>query len=110
VPFVSAWVGGALEGPQGWVAYDLVMIACSVGNATLVFVQTRDGGRLMAGGVTRRERLYRMGRSLSPGLSFSVSLAGALSGYVRFSQFGWVLIPVFLGFCRFFLMPKPTAA
>jgi hypothetical protein len=110
VPFVSAWVGGALEGTQGWVAYDVVMIACSVGNATLVFVQTRGGGRLMAGGVTWRERLYRIGRALSPGLAFTVSLAGALTGYVRFSQFGWVLIPVFMGFCRLFLMPKPGAA
>ena len=38
VPFVSAWVGGALMGSGGWAVYDTVMIACSFGNATLVFV------------------------------------------------------------------------
>ncbi|MFI4964976.1 MAG: TMEM175 family protein [Caulobacterales bacterium] len=106
VPFVSAWVGGALMGSDGWVAYDLVMIACSAGNATLVFVQTRGGGRLMAGGVTPRERLYRLGRATSPGLSFTVGLVGALAGYVRYSQFAWVLIPVFLTVCRLFLKPR----
>lgn len=106
VPFVSAWVGGALMGPGGWVAYDLVMIACSLGNATLVFVQSRDGGRLLAGGMTPRERLYRLGRAISPGLSFAVGLIGVAAGHVRYSQFAWVLIPVFLSLCRLFLKPK----
>jgi uncharacterized membrane protein len=106
VPFVSAWVGGALMGPDGWAVYDLVMIACSAGNAALVFTQTRGGGRLMAGGVSPRERVYRLGRALSPGLSFGVGLYGALTDQVRFSQFAWVLIPIFLAACRLFLRPK----
>lgn len=106
VPFVSAWIGSALSGPEAWAAYDLVMIACSVGDAILVFVQSRDGGRLMAGGMTTRERLYRLGRAISPGLSFTVGLVGAIEGYVRYSQFAWVLIPVFLMACRVFLKPN----
>jgi uncharacterized membrane protein len=106
VPFVSAWIGEALMGPGGWVAYDLVMIGCSLGNTTLVLVQTRDGGRLMAGGVTPRERLYRIGRAASPGLSFAVGLAGVLAGQVGYSQFAWLLIPVFLLVFRVFLKPK----
>jgi uncharacterized membrane protein len=110
VPFVSAWVGGALMGTDGWALYDLVMIACSAGNAALVFTQTRGGGRLMAGGVTVRERVYRMGRAVSPGLSFGVGLFGTLTGQVRFSQFAWVLIPIFLAACRLFLRPKIRVA
>jgi hypothetical protein len=93
-------------GPGGWVAYDLVMIGCSLGNTTLVLVQTRDGGRLMAGGVTPRERLYRIGRAASPGLSFTVGLAGVLAGQVGYSQFAWLLIPVFLLVFRAFLKPR----
>jgi uncharacterized membrane protein len=106
VPFVSAWVGGAVLGAVGWAVYDAVMIACSLGNVALAFVQTRDGGRLMAGGMTPRERLYRLGRAASPGLSFTVGLIGTTAGYVRYSQFCWFLIPVFLTLCRLFLMPK----
>ncbi len=108
VPFVSAWMGSALSGPEPWAAYDLVMIACSVGNAILVFIQSRGGGRLMAGGMTTRERFYRLGRAISPGLSFAVGLVGALEGYVRYSQFCWVLIPVFLTVFQLFLKPRPA--
>ena len=110
IPFVSAWIGEALMGQAGWIAYDLVMIGCSVCNAILVFVQTRDGGRLMAGGVTPRERIYRLGRAASPGLSFAVGLAGVLAGRVGYSQFAWLLIPVFLLVFRWFLKPKAEKA
>jgi len=106
VPFVSAWVGEALMGADGWAVYDLVMIGCSTGNVALVFTQTRGHGRLMAGGVTVRERIYRLGRAASPGLAFAVGLVGALSGQVRFSQYAWVLIPIFLVACQLFLKPK----
>ncbi|WP_309604675.1 TMEM175 family protein [Phenylobacterium sp.] len=105
IPFVSAWVGGAAMGPQGWSVYCLALIATSLANVVLVFVQSRDGGRLMAGGVTLRERLYRMGRAASPGLAFAVGLAGALADEVRVSQYCWVLIPVFFAAFRL-LKPK----
>ena len=56
--------------------------------------------------MTLRERIYRLGRAASPGLSFAVGLFGAVSGQVRYSQFAWVLIPLFLLACRLFLKPK----
>jgi uncharacterized membrane protein len=109
VPFVSAWVGQAVTTPRAWTAYSLVLIGCSVTNAALVLVQSRDGGRLV-GAVTPRERIYRLGRALSPGLAWAIGLAGALAGEPRVSMGCWILIPVFIRLCTAFLRPKAAQA
>jgi uncharacterized membrane protein len=109
IPFVSAWVGRAVTTNTAWGAYSLVLIGCSLTNAVLVLVQTRDGGRLM-GGVTPRERVYRLGRALSPGLAWLIGLTGALAGEPRVAMGCWILIPVFIRLCTWFLKPKPAKA
>jgi hypothetical protein len=108
IPFVSAWVGQAVTTPRAWAAYSLVMIGCSVANIALVLVQSRGGGRLM-GGITPRERLYRVGRAASPGLAWAIGLAGALAGQARVAMVCWLLIPVLTRLCSIFLRPKPAA-
>jgi uncharacterized membrane protein len=110
IPFVSAWVGEDLDNPPGWAIYSLVMIATSGANVALVLFQNRGGGRLMAGGVTTRERLYRVGRAASPGLAWAVGLAGALAGDIRVPLMCWVLIPVFITLFRLTLGPKRQKA
>jgi TMEM175 potassium channel family protein len=109
IPFVSAWVGQAVTTPRAWAAYSLVMIGCSATNICLVLVQSRGGGRLM-GGVTPRERLYRVGRAASPGIAWSIGLAGTVAGQPRVAMVCWLLIPVLTRLCAIFLKPKPAAA
>ena len=110
IPFVSAWVGRTGLGSVGWIAYSLVLIATSVANMLLVLVQSREGGRLLAGGITARERAYRLGRSASPGLAFLVGLIGASAGYPLGAAFCWALIPVFMLLVRLAFGSKPGAA
>lgn len=105
IPFVSAWVGQAVTTPRAWVAYSLVMIGCSASNIALLLVQSRGGGRLM-GGMTPRERLYRIGRGASPGLAWAIGLTGALAGQPRVAMVCWLLIPVLTRLCAIFLRPK----
>jgi uncharacterized membrane protein len=96
IPFVSAWIGERTGGGVAWTAYAAVMIATSLANVGLVLVQSRGGGRLIEGGMSGRERLYRAARASSAGLAFAVGLIGPASGHVVVAQFCWVLIPVFL--------------
>lgn len=110
IPFVSAWLGTSVGGTTAWIAYSIVMIASSAANLVLVFVQTRDGGRLQAEPVTPRERIYRLARSSCAGLAFGAGLLGALAGRVEFAQYCWVLIPAFLLLFRLTLRPKLAPA
>ncbi|HET6971427.1 MAG TPA: TMEM175 family protein [Phenylobacterium sp.] len=96
VPFASAWLGEGLGTPIAWAVYAAVMIATSAGNVAMVWLSTRDGGRLLAGGLPPGERLYRVSRAASPGLAFVVGLILLALGQVHWAQFCWVLIPVFL--------------
>jgi uncharacterized membrane protein len=109
IPFVSAWVGEAVTTSQAWAAYSLVLIGCSAANIVLVLVQNRGGGRLV-GGITPRERIYRLARSASPGLAWSVGLVSALAGQPRIAMGCWILIPVFLRLATAYLKPKPVVA
>jgi len=109
IPTVSIWVGENLVSGDGWAAYCGVLVATSLANAVLVLVQSRGGGRLMQGGVTRRERLYRLGRALSPGVAFGIGLIGLAAGEVRLAQFCWLLIPLFVRLCEWTLKPKAAA-
>lgn len=108
IPFVSAWVGRAVTTSSAWAAYSLVLIGCSLANGALVLVQTRGGGRLV-GGVSGRERIYRLARALSPGFAWAIGLAGAVAGEAHVAMVCWILIPVFIRFCTAFLKPKAAA-
>lgn len=96
VPFASAWLGEGLSTPIAWAAYAVVMIATSAANVAMVWLSTRDGGRLLVGGLPAGERLYRASRAAAPGLAFLAGLVLLAAGQVRFAQFCWVLIPIFL--------------
>lgn len=105
IPFVSAWVGGAINSGPSWAAYCVVLIATSLANMVLVLVQSRGRGRLIAGGVTRRQLVYRLSRSLAPGVAFTAGLGFVLADQVRLAQFCSVIIPPYLALCRAFLQP-----
>jgi uncharacterized membrane protein len=105
IPFVSAWVGGAVNTSWAWGAYSLVLIATSLGNVVLVLVQNRGGGRLIAGGLTRGQLIYRLARAAAPGLAFIVGLVGAIAGEVRLTQFCSLLILPYLFVVRWTLQP-----
>jgi uncharacterized membrane protein len=109
LPFATAWWGSAIASPLPWAIYCVVMTITSLGNVALVLVSTRDGGRLMLGGVTPQERLYRAARAASPGIAFSLGVAVMAAGYLQLGQFCWVLIPVLLLICGRVLKPKTTA-
>jgi uncharacterized membrane protein len=106
IPFVSGWVGEDLNTIPGWIAYSLVLVVTSSANVAIVLLESRGAGRLLAGGVTRRERLYRMGRAASPGLAWAVGLCGALAGKPIVPLMCWVLIPVFITLVRLAVGPK----
>ena len=110
IPTVSVWVGENLITGEGWAVYCSVLIATSIANAVLVMIQSRDGGRLMRGGVTGRQRIYRLGRALSPGLAFAIGLVGLAAGTVHIAQLCWVLIPLFVRLCEVVLKPKATVS
>ena len=109
IPFVSAWVGDSISVGVAWRAYCVVLIAVSLTNIALVLVQSRGGGRLIAGGFTRQELAYRLMRAGSPGLAFAIGLVGASLRFVFVAQLCWVLIPVFIRLSRL-AKPKPAAA
>ena len=96
LPFVSAWVGEALGSAAAWSAYSLVLIACSASNIALVLIGSRGGGRLMADGMGGRERMFRVARAASPGVSFAIGLIAAQTGAMTVAQFCWLLIPPLL--------------
>jgi hypothetical protein len=64
------------------------------------------------GGVSPRERLYRIGRASSPGLAWAIGLTGALAGQPRVAMVCWLLIPILTRLCGIYLKPKlePTSA
>jgi uncharacterized membrane protein len=109
IPFATAWWGRDLNAPFPWGMYCGIMMASSLGNLVLVLTVSRDGGRLMSG-VSRRERLYRAARALSPGVAFGIGIALLVAGHLHLSQFSFVLIPVQIAIYGRFVRPKPAAA
>jgi uncharacterized membrane protein len=105
IPFAAGWFGEGLGDPFVWLVYCAVLVVTSVGNVLLVLVLTRGGGRLLAGGVSGRERLYRLVRAAVPGVAFGVGLFLLQAGEQGLSQFCWVLIPILMGAAEF-LKPK----
>jgi uncharacterized membrane protein len=109
IPFATAWWGRDLNAPFPWGMYCGIMVTSSLGNLALVLTVSRDGGRLM-GGVSRRERLYRAARAVSPGIAFGLGIALLIVGHLHLSQFSFVLIPVQIAIYSRFLRPKPPPA
>lgn len=105
IPFASAWFGEGLGDPFVWSVYCSVLVATSLGNVVLVIVLTRDRGRLLAGGVDGREKVYRLIRAAVPGVAFGAGLGLLAIERLALSQFCWVLIPALMGLAEF-LKPK----
>lgn len=97
IPFASAWFGEGLGDTFVWLVYCTVLTATSVANVLLILVLTRGGGRLLAGGVSGREKVYRLVRAAVPGVAFSGGLILLHTGQQGLSQFCWVVIPILMG-------------
>lgn len=105
LPFVTAMLAEARFGALAWSLYSWVLIAASVANVALVLVISRGGGRL-TGGMSPRQRLYRVGRAATPGLAFGAGLIALQLGGLRPAQFAWVLIPLLFGLVQLTLKPR----
>lgn len=93
IPFATAWWGRDLSAPFPWGMYCAIMLVSSLANLALVLTATRGAGRLM-GGVSPRERLYRVVRAASPGVAFGFGLVLLAVHQLFLSQFSWLLIPL----------------
>lgn len=111
LPFASAWLGSAIAGRVAWTVYCSVLIATSLACALLVLISSRGGARLIAGGMSRQERFYRLVRALIPGVAFTAGLIALRLKMDPFTWYCWLLIPVLFGLVRF-IKPKdlPVAA
>jgi len=108
IPFATAWLGGDLAGVEAWTGYSAVLIATSLANAVFVLTSTRDGGRLVAGGVSRQERGYRLFRALIPGLAFLIGLVALQLRIFVLAWNCWIFIPLLFLVANRFLAPKPA--
>jgi uncharacterized membrane protein len=109
IPFASAWLGSAISSSTSWTFYCSVLIGTSLASAVLVLVSSRDAARLIAGGMTREERVYRLFRALIPGVAFTVGLVALQLGIYAITYYCWLLIPVLFALVRF-IKPKDLPA
>lgn len=107
IPFASAWFGQGPGDPFVWSVYCGVLVATSVANIALVLTISRGRGRLIAGGLSGRDLVYRLMRASAPGVAFAIGLALLHTEQAQLSYYCWVLIPVALAAARFV---KPRAA
>ena len=105
MPFVSALLGAGGNAGLAWRLYCSALVFASAASTLLVLALTRGKGRLV-GGISLREKFYRLFRSASPGIAFGVGLWLSLNGEDRLSAFCWVLIPVLLLFAQAFLAQR----
>jgi uncharacterized membrane protein len=108
IPFGSAWIGQTKWTVQGWTAYCLILIATSLANVILVLVETRGGGRLI-GGITGRQRAFRLTRSGAPALAFVAALVATRTGHVAWAPSCAVLIPILILAASRILRPEAGA-
>lgn len=92
MPFASALLGEHGATRLVWQVYCAVLVAASLAQTALWLVASRDKGRLLAGGVTWRERGFRTLRALSPGIAFGAGLWAAGTSFAPWSVYCWVLI------------------
>lgn len=109
-PFASAMLGQTHAFPLAWRLYCAVMIAASATQSLLILCIMRDRGRLLAGGVTWRERVWRLLRSLSPGIAFGTGLYLNVTGAYSWSYLCWALIPVILVLSQLAVGPRGESA
>ncbi len=106
LPFVSAWLGRGSSGDYVWGLYCWLLVATSAANVLLVAVMSRGRGRLLGGGMSRRELAYRIARAASPGLAFAVGLVLLALGQAGLAQMCWTLIALNFWLARLLLKPK----
>ena len=106
LPFVSAWLGRGISHAYVWGLYSWLLVATSAANVMLVVVMSRGRGRLLGGGMTRREQAYRIARAASPGLAFAISLVLLALGHLDWAQMGWTLVVPALWLAALLFKPK----
>jgi uncharacterized membrane protein len=109
LPFATAWWGRDISASFPWAMYCAVMVTTSLANVALVLTVTRNGGRLV-GGIAPGERLYRVARAASPGVSFALGIVLMAAGHLRLAQWCWLLIPVLVVIIGRTLKPKARPA
>lgn len=92
MPFACALLGEHGVTVVVWRTYCAVLIAASLAQTALWLMASRGGGRLLAGGVTWRERAYRTLRGLSPAIAFAVGYWAVGSSFAQWAVWCWVLI------------------
>lgn len=92
MPFASALLGEHGVTPLVWRIYCGVLIAASLSQTALWLIASRGGGKLLAGGVTWRERGLRTMRALSPGIAFAAGFRATGTSLAPWAVYCWVLI------------------
>jgi uncharacterized membrane protein len=109
LPFATAWWGRDISALLPWGIYCGVMVTISLANVALVLTVSRGGGRLV-GGLARGERLYRVARAASPGVSFALGIVLMVAGLPWLARWCWLLIPVLVVIIERMLKPKAAVA
>ncbi len=109
LPFASSLISGAWFNAMGWRIYSLDLVLTSLCLIALFLVSSRDGGRLI-GGISSRERWYRVVRAAAPGVAFAAGLLALEFGLLRAPQFIGLWIPVQFLLAEWLLKPKTPAA
>ena len=68
--------------------------ATSVGNVVLVLVVSWGRGRLLDGGMTTAQKVYRVVRAAVPGIAVGIGLILLATRKYRFAQFCFLAIPL----------------
>jgi uncharacterized membrane protein len=110
LPFATGWLGIDINGAVTWALYSSVLVAISACNVVIVLLAFRDGGRLIAGGATARERAFRLTRAASPGIAFGVGLLMLAMGLTIPAHFCWILIPLIGRVARLLFGPRRPPA
>ncbi len=110
IPFAASVLGDNITNNAAWALYWGVNSAASLTLTLLMFVVSRDGGRLI-GGMGGRERAARLLQAVGPGIGFAIGVWGAANGIDMVSRFCWVIIMPISLLARFiFRQPKPHEA
>lgn len=109
LPFASSLLSGAWFSTFGWIIYSLDLILTSLCLIALVLVSSRGGGRLI-GGISTKERWYRVVRAAAPGVAFAIGLLALELGLLQAPKVFWIWIPVQFLLAEWFLKPKAPVA
>jgi uncharacterized membrane protein len=109
IPFATAWIGRTFDEPFVWGFYCSLLVLISAANVVLVLVVSRGGGRLedKTRPLDRRRRVLR---AATPGVAFAIGLAVMAAGYLRISEYCWLLIPATFVGMRLASRSKPASA